>query len=206
MINHKDHLSRVYSVSGQAETDAFYSDWAETYDAEVIANGYATPERAASALAGQLEKDANLLDVGCGTGYSGEHFFKRGFANLSGCDPNPEMLEIARAREIYRDLWLMRDLSNPFPFEKGHYDVIAAIGVISTGAAPPSTLEDVLRKLSPGGKLIFSYNDHALETPEFPAALEDVLARRLARKTFEEYGPHLTGQNLNSAIYILERL
>ena len=128
----------------------------------------------------------------------------RDSTNLIGTDPNVAMLKVAEQRGLYRELSLT-DLADPFPFERGDYDVIAAIGVISTGAAPASTLEAVLNKLNPGGMIIFSFNDHALEEPSFPAARADVLDRGLTVERFREYGPHLTGQNLKSEIYILER-
>lgn len=204
MADHRNHLSRVYELNTQEATDAFYSDWAATYDAEVIANGYRTPERLAAALASLAKPESRILDIGCGTGYSGEHLSKVGFTSLDGCDPNAEMLRIAQSREVYRKTWVT-DLADPFPFETGTYDVITAIGVISTGAAPPETLEAVLNKLVPGGLLAFSYNDHALEEPAFPAARDAVLQTGLALERYRNYGPHLTGQDLQSDIYVFER-
>ncbi|MEM0976714.1 MAG: class I SAM-dependent methyltransferase [Pseudomonadota bacterium] len=204
MAEHKNHLSRVYGLDTQEATDAFYSDWAETYDAEVIANGYQTPARAATALTVFAEPDARILDIGCGTGYSGYHFRQAGFRNVIGTDPNPDMLTIASQRGVYEETWLT-DLASPFPFSPGTYDVIAAIGVISTGAAPPETLAAVLEHLLPGGLILFSYNDHALDEPAFPEARNAVLKAGLAVERFREYGPHLTGKDLKSDVYILER-
>ncbi|MEO1563143.1 MAG: class I SAM-dependent methyltransferase [Pseudomonadota bacterium] len=205
MAEHRNHLSRVYGLDTQEETDAFYSDWAATYDAEVIANGYKTPERLSKALVEFAAKNQKILDIGCGTGFSGEHLAAQGFSNIHGTDPNDEMLEVARQRSVYTSVW-KTDLSDPLTFEIGAYHVITAIGVISTGAAPPETLEAVLHKLKPGGLLAFSFNDHALDEPAFPAARDDVLAKGLATERYRNYGPHLTGQNLNSDIYIFERL
>ncbi|MEM9716228.1 MAG: class I SAM-dependent methyltransferase [Pseudomonadota bacterium] len=204
MAEHRNHLDRVYGLDTQEATDAFYTDWAATYDAEVIENGYQTPARVAVALARHAKPDVQILDYGCGTGYSGEHLSKAGFTYLTGTDPNSEMLKVAEKRGVYQAL-SQTDLSDPFPFETGTYDVITAIGVISTGAAPPETLEAVLNKLQPGGLLAFSFNDHALEEPAFPAAREAVLSSGLAKELFREYGPHLTGQGLKSDIYIFER-
>ena len=205
MGKHKNHLDRVYGLDSQEATDAFYSDWAATYDAEVIANGYQTPARAAAALAKNADLATKILDIGCGTGYSGYHFSQAGFTNIIGTDPNAEMLRIAAERGIYTQTWLT-DLFDPFPFEQGAYGVIAAIGVIGTGAAPASVLADVIAKLSTGGKVIFSFNDHALEEPEFPAARDALLEGGSVKELYREYGDHLTAQGLKSDVYIFEKL
>ncbi|MEK6204583.1 MAG: methyltransferase type 11, partial [Amylibacter sp.] len=79
MSTHKDHLSRAYDLSSVDETQKFYSDWAATYDAEILENGYATPERCAKALAGFApEQDFAVLDIGCGTGLSGKYLAAAG--------------------------------------------------------------------------------------------------------------------------------
>jgi hypothetical protein len=85
----------------------------------------------------------------------------------------------------------------------GSHDVIAAVGVISPGAAPPETLGLLLSALKPGGRMVMSFNDHALEDPDYVGALEAALAQGV-RILHEEYGPHISRIGLNSRVYVLE--
>lgn len=204
MSEHRNHLSRAYGLDSQEATDAFYTDWAATYDAEVISNGYKTPERLAAALKDFVAADAPILDIGCGTGYSGHHLAAAGFTVIDGTDPNAEMLDISKQRQIYRTTWLT-DLENAFPFETGAYQVITAIGVIGTGAGPASLIEDISEELLPGGIFSFSYNDHALEDRSFTDARDAILKTGKMKELHRAYGPHLTGKDLGSDIYIFER-
>ena len=58
-----------------------------SYDYELKLNNYATPKRCANALSKYL-KDTNsyILDIGCGTGLSGQEIFNVGFNNVDGSD------------------------------------------------------------------------------------------------------------------------
>ncbi|MGB8621840.1 MAG: methyltransferase type 11, partial [Paracoccaceae bacterium] len=78
-------------------------------------------------------------------------------------------------------------------------------GVISPGAAPAGLLDVALDALAPGGRLAFSFNDHALQDHAYTAALARHLADGSAVKLFEENGPHLPGAGLNSTVYVLEK-
>ena len=199
-----DRLHGVYDLENQEETDAYYSSWAATYDEELTRNGYRTPQRCATALARAVSLDTKVLDVGCGTGLSGEALAAEGFTDIVGQDVNAEMLERARDRDVYRDLWVS-DLDDPFPFESGTFGAITAIGVIGIGAAPASLLGESLDALAPGGHLVFSYNDHALATPEFSDALVEVVTNGIAEQLSAEHGPHIDALGSFSTVYVLRR-
>lgn len=198
-----EFLRQVYDLETQADTDAYYSAWAATYDDELTRQGYRAPQRCAEALAQFVRSDAAVLDIGCGTGLSGAALAAAGFSDVSGTDINAEMLAVAQRAGIYRDTWLT-DLTAPFPFEPGTYAAVAAIGVIGVGAGPPSLLGDALAALAAGGHLVFSYNDHALKVPEFTRALDDALTEH-ADQVFAERGPHFDGLGSQSTVYVLRR-
>ena len=193
-------LKKVYGLQGKRAVQEYYDKWAETYDAEVSANGYATPARCAAALRSTgLSLDAPILDMGCGTGLSGVALAAEGFSVIDGCDLSSGMLDHARARGLYRHLFL----SGETPPDS--YDVVAAVGVIGPGAAPASLFGTCLDLLRPGGRLVFSYNDHALEIPEYPATLAAARERGTVRTLFEERGDHLPEIDVKSTVYILEK-
>jgi len=197
-------LRRAYNLATQEETDAYYSAWAASYDDELIGQGYRTPQRCAVALAQFLEPTASILDIGCGTGLSGKALAAAGFSNITGADINEEMLALARHANVYRDVQLT-DVNNPFPFEPGKYEAVAAVGVIGVGAAPVGLFSEALDSLAPGGYFVFSFNDHALKLPEFPAAVSEAVERGIADELFNEEGPHIEGLGTRSRVYVLRR-
>lgn len=198
-------LKRAYKIDNQADTNALYTDWAESYDQSMITQGYVTPERCVAALKQFLPLDARILDIGCGTGFSGMKLREGGFVDVHGSEPNPKMIEIAKKRNVYSKTYLS-DLENQFPFDPGKYKAITAMGVISTGAGPASLLRDALMALSPDGLVCFSLNEHALAVPEYPEMVAEVVANGLAANLFEELGTHMKTIGSQSKIYVLKRL
>ena len=198
-------LDKAYHLETTEDTQKLYNDWAASYDAEVSDNGYATPGRVAKAMREVLpETDMPILDFGCGTGLSGLALSLEGFTQIDGIDPNPEMLDLARDKNVYRTVTLM-DINDDTPVAQGSYGVIAAIGVIGTGAAPASTFDLLMNALDRGGYLAFSFNDHALADREYTCRLNQWLDCGAARLLYKDYGPHLPKQNINSNVYVLEK-
>ncbi|MEM7192230.1 MAG: methyltransferase domain-containing protein, partial [Pseudomonadota bacterium] len=192
------------------DTQALYTDWAASYDADVIGAGYATPARIAKILSDLLGAEGMsnpLLDFGCGTGLSGVALRAAGFKTVDGCEINPDMIAQLKARPevraAYREIWQADPES--FAPGPGAYDVIACVGVISAGAAPAETLDFVLDQLHVGGIIAFSYNDATREDPAYLAALNRALDGR-AEQVVKNYGPHLPSKNMGSDIYVLRRL
>ena len=201
----KTYLAKVYDLHTQEDVNSHYSDWAPTYDNELVGNGYRSPQRCAEALAQFVTLDAPVLDVGCGTGLSGSAMSAVGFTNLTGQDINAEMVEVARDLGIYQELRVV-DADDPFPFEPGTYAAMAAVGVIGAGAAPVSLLTETLAALAPGGHLVFSFNDHVLEDSSYMAVLDRALDDGVAEQVFCEYGPHIEKLDSGSNVYVLRRL
>jgi len=191
----------VYKLRDPEALRAYYDQWADSYDADTMGHGYATPDRCAAALiAVGTALNARILDFGCGTGVSGQAMRARGFTDIDGADLSAEMLVGARAKGVYRTLRHV-DASDPVP---AGYDVIAAVGVISVGAAPPEVLDAILSALAPGDRIVMSFNDHALADDQFPAKLDEVKAQGVA-VIYDEYGPHLPGIGMKSRVYVLEK-
>ncbi|MEM0947683.1 MAG: class I SAM-dependent methyltransferase [Pseudomonadota bacterium] len=198
-------LDKVYGVTEPGAVRDLYDDWSSSYDDEVAEAGYITPARCAAALAAHLTPHtASILDFGCGTGLSGQALAALGFTTIDGVDLSAGMMETAEKRGVYRSLRQID--ANDLQIEHGAYAAIAAVGVISTGAAPASTLGDLMACLAPGGMIVFSFNDHALEDPSFEAAVQAELDRGRARALFRDYDDHLPGRGLKSVVYVLERL
>lgn len=203
-MSKKQFLGDAYGLDGAGATRKFYDDWSGSYDAEVLDNGYAAPARCAAALKQFAGARASpLLDIGCGTGISGEAFREAGFTAIDGADFSAEMLAAAKRKKIYRDL-VQTDLENPFPFEPGHYANIAAVGVLNPGHAPATTLDTVIALLPRGGCFVFSLNDHALEDGTYEGRIHEHVDAGSAQLRFCEYGEHLPKIGLKSNVYVLQ--
>lgn len=198
-------LDHVYDARTADETRALYDAWANSYEAEVSENGYATPGRCAAALA-QFSSDlaAPILDFGCGTGLSGAALNRAGFSAIDGVDLSADMLKGAREKGIYRNLRQIEADSAPVK-SPGDYAAIAAIGVIGAGAAPISTFDVLMKGLAPGGLLVLSFNDHALKDPANEGRISEWLDCGAARLLFKESGPHLPTRDITSNVYVIEK-
>ena len=199
-------LSRAYGARDAASTRQLYDDWAASYEAEVAENGYATPGRCADALLRHCDDpDAPILDFGCGTGLSGLALKLAGFTSIDGLDLSADMLKQAQDKGLYRALSVI-EADTPLAHTPGTYAAIAAIGVIGAGAAPISVFDTLMDGLAAHGRLVLSFNDHALDDPQNEARLRHYTDAGQARLLFQEYGPHLPGIGIKSNVYVLEKL
>lgn len=201
----KKYLEKVYRAHSTDETRVLYDEWAETYDDEVLENGYITPARVARALGAQItDFNRPILDFGCGTGLSGAALIQAGFTAIDGADLSADMLAQAREKQAYRDLWQVHPGSD-LPFDPGKYHAITASGVIGSGAAPGETLDLLLNALNPRGLLAFSFNDHTLDDPDYEGRLHAAIEQGRAHVLFQEYGDHLPRIGMGATVYVLEK-
>ncbi len=196
----KKYLTSTYDIETSDEIRDHYNEWSESYDRELEEHGYVTPQRCAQALKSVgTPPNSLILDFGCGTGVSGAAFHHEGFANLIGCDVSPEMLRLATDKGLYQQTFIIE----PGAKVEGRYDVVAAVGVIGVGAAPPEAFDIVMQILNPGGRFVFSYNDKALSDPRFTEKLIEHI-KKGASLIFEEHGDHIPGIGLFSTVYVLQ--
>lgn len=203
---HDGKLRRVYALDGPVEVRDYYDEWASSYDSELEANGYRTPQRVAQALAELIDDSATpVLDYGCGTGLSGVALAAAGFTTIDGADPSTGMIALARDKGVYRHLTLL-DLEAPDPpFEAGSYPVVTAVGVIGPGAAPRELFDQLLDVVAPGGLFAVTFNDYALEDPAYPAMIDAAVHDGTVSIEVAERGRHLPGVDVQSTVYVFRR-
>src|SRR3954452_16948352 len=79
-----------------------YGEWVSTYEQTVEdAMDIDLLQALREVQWGGVERAA---DLGCGTGRTGAWLRERGVACIDGVDLTPEMLDVARAREVYASL------------------------------------------------------------------------------------------------------
>lgn len=140
-----------------SETGQFFDRWANEgldyvwssrdYDADA-ARWYRAPAIMAERLQPWLPAGARILDVGCGTGLSGQHLIQAGYL-LSGIDLSAAMAEKARLRG-YREVRVGDASKIEWP---DAFDCVLCVGVIGDWIPAAKLLPGLARALAPGGRL-----------------------------------------------------
>lgn len=180
-------LKHVYGAKGdRQQLDEAYDNWADSYDVDLWASGNPHPAIVNGMIARHVpDYNARILDAGCGTGLVGQIVYQTGYRNLDGLDASEGMLEVARAKGCYRNLYQLL-LGAHIDLEPSSYDAIFASGVLTEGHAPPESLDGLLTLAKPGAPIIFSISQIALDEGGFGdkiRALDSSGAWKFAGKT-----------------------
>jgi predicted TPR repeat methyltransferase len=181
-IGRERRLEQVYGAKSNEELRAIYDEWATEYDADLQAFGYSYPP-AIAGLVGRYvkEPDAPILDAGAGTGIVGEALTILGYTRITGIDLSGGMLAVAHAKGVYA-LLRNQTLGQRLDFADDAFAAVVSAGVMTTGHAPPSCLDELVRITRPGGHLIFTLSMPAFEGGGFRPKLEALSRQGLWRE------------------------
>lgn len=158
----------AYSGLGAAPKTAegavqLYDEWADDYDKCLISWGFEAPDRVAALLKGRMKADGKVLDLGCGTGMSGEALINAGMKGAHvGIDISPKSIEISSKKGCYSGGAFVGSLETEFTSEitdKGPFDAVISVGVFSYVHNFELLWSEVLKNIVPGGYLIFTHRD-----------------------------------------------
>ena len=150
-------LERAYALKNDDDAKLLYRDWANTYD-QTMMDGlkYLTPSKTAELLATSgLDRAANVLDIGAGTGLGAQQLAIHGFFNIDALDYSPEMLATAsrktfNGKQVYQNL-IEADLNEPLPLKDQSYDAMLCIGTFTHAHVGAGCLPELFRALKVGG-------------------------------------------------------
>ena len=167
-------LAQVYGATSTPELSRTYDAWADSYDADMLATGYAHLAVICGLVARFVpDLNAPILDAGVGTGTVGSLLSVLGFCNLNGLDMSPGMLAKARARSVYQSL-LQGTLGTALDYPNGRFACVLSTGTFTTGHAPATAFDELTRILQPGGKLIFTVGEKVWAENGFAEKLESL--------------------------------
>lgn len=131
-----------------------YARLAAVYDDRWSSYVAATVARTIARLAPRGHE--RILDVGCGTGtLLGALAASSPDLGLSGIDPSPEMLAVARAR-LGGGVDLRQAWARQLPFADAGFDAVVSCSVFHYVRDPGRALAEMRRVLAPGGRLVIT--------------------------------------------------
>lgn len=160
---------------------------------------YPTNRLAIDAL--DLAEDADIIDVGCGTGAALRHASQKVTqGQLIGIDPVPRMVEIARERtKTHNNGHRIEYRVGPaekLPLENDSADVVLAFDSFDHWQNPEEGLQEVQRVLRSGGRLVLVKDGSVPEADKYAAVMlesvEHAGFRVIQKKEIHDGGVHFT--------------
>jgi predicted TPR repeat methyltransferase len=134
-----------------------YKNFAASYESRMCEDlKYAGPERLQDGIRAVIGDKSGLaiLDLGCGSGLMGANTRWRA-ASLTGIDLSPEMIELARARNIYDRLELA-EITGWLDQDGTLFDLIVSSDCLIYFGDLGTVVASAARRLKPGGLFAFS--------------------------------------------------
>ena len=199
-------LERAYALDGDAASRALYRDWAETYDDTMLQGlGYRSPAVVARLLGEHLaDRQALVLDIGCGTGLAGHKLGELGFVAIDGLDLSPEMMQVAARRNVYRN-FITADLNRPLPMRDGSYAGASCSGTFTHGHVDARCLDEVFRILQRGAPFSFTVKLEVWEPLGFKAMLAQLQADGRIAEVVTTHDRHYESSQLPDGVFCVYR-
>ncbi|BCS22381.1 class I SAM-dependent DNA methyltransferase [Aspergillus puulaauensis] len=227
------YLQRAFALGSSASAQDLYNEWAAGYDKDLNSASYASPRRcvevvlralsstpSSSSLLSSGSNDKNstsnsfktlrILDAGCGTGLVGECFARSPLGEISdidGVDLSTGMLDVARAKGVYRDLETADlNVRNGIKREDAEYDVVVCVGTLTKGHVGPAVFKEFVRLVKGGGEglVVATVHGGVWEDGGYRAEVERLEKDGEVRADVEEFGI-VEGESSSGKMVVLRR-
>jgi len=161
-------LQRAYSAQSDQDLLDLYSEWAGTYDRDVVEKlGYRGHLICIQGLLRHFDdRGALILDVGCGSGLVGQTLAEEGFKHLDGLDISEKMLEEASDKGVYKNLF-QADLNETLSIATDTYDSVVCAGTFTYGHVRGDAFSELARITRKGGIVCFTIRDGAYQEYDY---------------------------------------
>ena len=198
-------LSKVYENDGSKQE--LFDNWASTYDHDLVDDlGYVADAEACRQFVSLItDRQARILDAGCGTGLVGRRLKQAGYNNINGNDYSLKMLDEARATGAYQSLQ-QHDLTLPVEVDQP-YDAAIAVGVFAFSVPSAEHIVNITHSLKVGGIAILTVNGKAWKEVDWESKLNGFNqtypdTRLVDVKTID----YLTADCIDGRLLTLERI
>jgi len=168
----------------------FYEGYAPAYDSEFSEQNYAGPRLAAEAvrdhfmscnnnnnnnnIANKNVAQIEVMDIAAGTGLVGKWLFEHGFRSIDAVDACPEMLNVLRQKNVYRNAICSMIVSGEeLEVKENSYDAVVVSGGFVKGHMPLYALDEMIRMCKKGGVVVICMRLEYLSTVDEYNELEE---------------------------------
>jgi len=122
-----------------------------------------------------------ILDVGAGSGILGESLSEKGFTQIHALDMSQNLLDKAKTKEVYSDLFCASITTEPTPnIQNDTYDAVVSSGSFFPNHIKVEALKELARITKCGGFIIINLHD-----PKFQMDYMNKLGDIMKDKTLE---------------------
>lgn len=166
-------LSEAYDTEDHRSQLAFYAKWAADYDQQMVELQYSSPRILCDLILQYLpNSQANILDVGCGTGLTVKALFEVGYTDIHGLDLSQDMINVASRRDFYQSL-NVADVKQPLEYPDAQFDAVISSGTFTHGHVGAEPLNELLRILKPDGILACTVHQDLWQAKGFEASFSN---------------------------------
>ncbi|KAF2487885.1 S-adenosyl-L-methionine-dependent methyltransferase [Neohortaea acidophila] len=205
------YLQRAYKLKDADEARDLYDEWATSYDHDLRASDYESPQRTVDAVVANISDIAGtikILDAGCGTGLVGECFASSklaGRCTVDGKDLSNSMVEVARAKGVYRDLEVA-NLNERLNHADGSYHVVTCTGTLTKGHVGATVFKEFARVTSMGGIIVATVHDEIFESNGYQSEVKSLAARNVMEIVSTDDFGIVKGQTKGGRMVVLRKL
>ena len=198
-------IKKTYEDPPTDELMQIYAAWATEYDSDLIdGHGYRAPHDAvAGFLALNLDKDARILDVGCGTGMVGLLLRDAGFTTIDGADLSDEMRDIAASHGVYQNLFAL-DMTADYNIATP-YDAVICVGVFGFGPPHVPHLHLIMDAAKPNAPVMVTVNGSGWSVRGWDESFAPHLAAHDIRLIRNDPIRHMVKDGINARLIELRR-
>nr|XP_054748350.1 methyltransferase-like protein 27 [Lytechinus pictus] len=185
-----DRLKLITACRDMEAKKKLYSKWASFYDEDMDVLGYqgygVMGKRVTDLI---TDKEAKILDIGCGTGRFGLELHSLRYTNIHGVDGNNNFLEKSRKRHVYTNLkqcWFGANVISPY--ENGAFDIVVAVSSFGPLVLDHSALPEIDRLTRTGGYFILFIRKSSLEMEDEIFNVKSVFDEWIASGKWERLG------------------
>ena len=152
------YVKRLTAMTADDNSHEIYEDWATGYESSMVGEyGYIAPRIAVDLFVSLVtDTNAEILDLGCGTGLVGVELAERGYRRVDGLDISENMLAEAGSKGVYRHL-IQADMTKPLHLARS-YEAAIGVGCFGNGHVGPDHLEGLIGTVAAGGAVVFYMN------------------------------------------------
>ncbi|KAL4234678.1 ubiE/COQ5 methyltransferase [Mactra antiquata] len=186
--------AQVKAVAGDnvsvEKSQKSYIQWADTYDKDVLTNGYsshiAVCKKLCDVVPPQKRSSTRVLDVGAGTGLVARQLRENGFTNIDGLDPSQAMLDQAKNDKLYQQYIVDYITGSALDISANSYDAITGSGIfVESAHVPNEAIIEMIRLVKPGGVIVLISRCNVLVTGGSHEKLEPLMNKLVNEKKWE---------------------